>query len=220
MNFSLKGCFLALLLPIYAHALVIQINQPIDFAKRNGEMSGYVVFKKRVHKELLALGKYQVSKNKKNVLFSITHIKKGEDYKTLSAQPSAIKETKGKTGLKKGTRIVLGGEDNAQIANLLGLNKETYRTSKGGSGFSATNTKGSSGANNGNANGSVSNTRDNLMGTQGIGNNPFPTIAGGNTSPTSVSVGGGSYTGGLGNYGGLGSNSFMPLPFPEDISRA
>lgn len=218
MNFSLtKWCFWALLLPIYAHALVIQIDHGIDFSKRKGDLSGYVVFDKRVHKELLALGKYQVSRNKKSVLFTITHIKKAENYRTLSAQPSAIKETRGKRGLKKGTRIVLGGENNAEIANLLGVDKQAYRASRGGRGFSTANsTTGSSvgsAANTGN--GSIAKgTQDSMVGTQGIGSNPFPAIGGGNTSSTSSVSNGYPLGSGL----GLGGRSIMPLPFAEGIN--
>ncbi|MFC3848518.1 collagen-like protein, partial [Helicobacter baculiformis] len=130
-------CFLAWIAPLCLHALVIQTNHKIEFSKKSGVLSGFVVFNQRAHRELLALGKYQVSKNRKNILLTITHIKKREDYKTLSAQPSAIKEIGGKRELKKGTRIVLAGEDNAEIANLLGVNKQAYRSQKGGVGLAS-----------------------------------------------------------------------------------
>ncbi len=225
MNFSLiKWYFLALLLPICVHALVIQTNQNIQFSK-SGALTGYVVFQKRVHKELLALGKYQVSKNRKNVLFTITHIKKGENYKTLNAQPSAIKETRGKRGLKKGTRLVLGGENNAEIATLLNVNQEAYRASKGGGGFSPANstTGGSSGsigvgsaANTGNGS-TAKGMQDSMIGTQGMGSNPFPPIAGGNSSVSnSYPLGSGLP---LGSGVGLTGNSIMPLPLPEGINN-
>ncbi|GAA7559673.1 hypothetical protein JP0021_11210 [Helicobacter pylori] len=58
------------------------------------------------------------------------------------APPNAIKEIKGKLVLKKGTRIVLGGENDSEMSNAIGVSKSTYTSSKNGKGFSGSGTSG------------------------------------------------------------------------------
>ncbi|GAA8915012.1 hypothetical protein HpEKA44_03740 [Helicobacter pylori] len=89
-----------------SHALVIQTMQDWNLRK-NSEFKALVVVGNKVQENTIAMGNYKVSKNRANLSISVTHIKKGNDYKTLQSPPNAIKEIKSKLVLKKGTRIVL-----------------------------------------------------------------------------------------------------------------
>ncbi|GAA7729513.1 hypothetical protein JP0163_10310 [Helicobacter pylori] len=124
-----------------SHALVIQTMQDWNLRK-NSEFKAFVVVGNKVQENTLAMGHYKVSKNRANLSISVTHIKKGNDYKTLQSPPNAIKEIKGKLVLKKGTRIVLGGENDSEMSNAIGVSKSTYTSSKNGKGFSGSGTSG------------------------------------------------------------------------------
>ncbi|WP_425333765.1 hypothetical protein [Helicobacter pylori] len=126
-----------------SHALVIQTMQDWNLRK-NSEFKAFVVVGNKVQENTLAMGHYKVSENRANLSISVTHIKKGNDYKTLQSPPNAIKEIKGKLVLKKGTRIVLGGENDSEMSNAIGVSKSTYTSSKNGKGFSASGTSGTS----------------------------------------------------------------------------
>ncbi|GAA6931552.1 hypothetical protein HpHUE38_10940 [Helicobacter pylori] len=110
--------------------------------RKNSEFKAFVVVGNKVQENTLAMGHYKVSKNRANLSISVTHIKKGNDYKTLQSPPNAIKEIKGKLVLKKGTRIVLGGENDSEMSNAIGVSKSTYTSSKNGKGFSGSGTSG------------------------------------------------------------------------------
>ncbi|WRC67798.1 collagen-like protein [Helicobacter pylori] len=124
-----------------SHALVIQTMQDWNLRK-NSEFKAFVVVGNKVQENTLAMGHYKVSKNRANLSISVTHIKKGNDYKTLQSPPNAIKEIKGRLVLKKGTRIVLGGENDSEMSNAIGVSKSTYTSSKNGKGFSGSGTSG------------------------------------------------------------------------------
>ncbi len=124
-----------------SHALVIQTMQDWNLRK-NSEFKAFVVVGNKVQENTLAMGHYKASKNRANLSISVTHIKKGNDYKTLQSPPNAIKEIKGKLVLKKGTRIVLGGENDSEMSNAIGVSKSTYTSSKNGKGFSGSGTSG------------------------------------------------------------------------------
>ncbi len=124
-----------------SHALVIQTMQDWNLRK-NSEFKALVVVGNKVQENTIAMGNYKVSKNRANLSISVTHIKKGNDYKTLQSPPNAIKEIKGKLVLKKGTRIVLGGENDSEMSNAIGVSKSTYTSSKNGKGFSGSGTSG------------------------------------------------------------------------------
>ncbi len=98
-----------------SHALVIQTMQDWNLRKKS-EFKAFVVVGNKVQENTIAMGHYKVSKNRANLSISVTHIKKGNDYKTLQSPPNAIKEIKGKLALKKGTRIVLGGENDSEMS--------------------------------------------------------------------------------------------------------
>ncbi|GAA9350530.1 hypothetical protein TH0610_06110 [Helicobacter pylori] len=110
--------------------------------RKNSEFKAFVVVGNKVQENTLAMGHYKVSKNRANLSISVTHIKKGNDYKTLQSPSNAIKEIKGKLVLKKGTRIVLGGENDSEMSNAIGVSKSTYTSSKNGKGFSGSGTSG------------------------------------------------------------------------------
>ncbi|WP_212868014.1 collagen-like protein [Helicobacter pylori] len=124
-----------------SHALVIQTMQDWNLRK-NSEFKAFVVVGNKVQENTLAMGHYKVSKNRANLSISVTHIKKGNDYKTLQSPPNAIKEIKGRLVLKKDTRIVLGGENDSEMSNAIGVSKSTYTSSKNGKGFSGSGTSG------------------------------------------------------------------------------
>ncbi|GHQ56203.1 hypothetical protein JP0072_00440 [Helicobacter pylori] len=110
--------------------------------RKNSEFKAFVVVGNKVQENTLAMGHYKVSKNRANLSISVTHIKKGNDYKTLQSPPNAIKEIKGRLVLKKDTRIVLGGENDSEMSNAIGVSKSTYTSSKNGKGFSGSGTSG------------------------------------------------------------------------------
>ncbi len=124
-----------------SQALVIQTMQDWNLRK-NSEFEALVVVGNKVQENTLAMGHYKVSKNRVNLSIMVTHIKKGNDYKTLQSPPNAIKEIKGKLVLKKGTRIVLGGENDSEMSSAIGINKSTYTSSKNGKGFSGSGASG------------------------------------------------------------------------------
>lgn len=229
------------------HALVIQTMQDWNLRK-NSEFKAFVVVGNKVQENTLAMGHYKVSKNRANLSISVTHIKKGNDYKTLQSPPNAIKEIKGKLVLKKGTRIVLGGENDSEMSNAIGVSKSTYTSSKNGKGFSGSGTSGMGYASgygvtgNTSSNGSgVSSTSTNgiarsdgssgangsngidgtsgTSGYQGVGSNPFPPIAGsGSGSSGSSNSGYTPFMSGGGGIGGMGGG-FIPFPYSPGLQN-
>ncbi|WQT59236.1 collagen-like protein [Helicobacter pylori] len=226
-----------------SQALVIQTMQDWNLRK-NSEFKALVVVGNKVQENTLAMGYYKVSKDRANLSIMVTHIKKGNDYKTLQSPPNAIKEIKGKLVLKKGTRIVLGGENDSEMSSAIGINKSTYTSSKNGKGFSGSGASGmgyasgygdtgnntsSNGANgssmsgtsgtNGSrgANGSNgSNGTNGTNGYQGVGSNPFPPIAGsGSGSSGSSNSGYTPFT----SSGGSSGGGFIPFPYSPGLQN-
>ncbi|GAA8016695.1 hypothetical protein HpMS68_06180 [Helicobacter pylori] len=231
-----------------SHALVIQTMQDWNLRK-NSEFKAFVVVGNKVQENTLAMGHYKVSKNRANLSISVTHIKNAmNDYKTLQSPPNAIKEIKGKLVLKKGTRIVLGGENDSEMSNAIGVSKSTYTSSKNGKGFSGSGTSGMGYASgygvtgNTSSNGSgVSSTSTNgiarsdgssgsngangidgtsgTSGYQGVGSNPFPPIAGsGSGSSGSSNSGYTPFMSGGGGIGGMGGG-FIPFPYSPGLQN-
>ncbi|MDU9746558.1 collagen-like protein, partial [Helicobacter pylori] len=182
-----------------------------------------------------------------NLSISVTHIKKGNDYKTLQSPPNAIKEIKSKLVLKKGTRIVLGGENDSEMSNAIGVSKSAYASSKNGKGFSGSGASGmgyasgyggtsnNAGSNGTSANGvngtsgnngakgengsSGANGANGTSGYQGVGSNPFPPIAGsGNGSSGSSNSGYTPFMSGGGGIGGMGGG-FIPFPYSPGLQN-
>ncbi|WP_217613502.1 collagen-like protein [Helicobacter pylori] len=229
-----------------SHALVIQTMQDWNLRK-NSEFKAFVVVGNKVQENTIAMGNYKVSKNRANLSISVTHIKKGNDYKTLQSPPNAIKEIKSKLVLKKGTRIVLGGENDSEMSNAIGVSKSAYVSSKNGKGFSGSRASGmgyasgygdtsnNAGSNGTSANGvngtsgnngakgengsSGANGDNGTSGYQGVGSNPFPPIAGsGNGSSGSSNSG---YTPFMSEGGGIGSmgGGFIPFPYSPGLQN-
>lgn len=167
-NLKIKGMLKIMiflcLFPLFVQALTILTSKDTDLRKKQGKIEGYIVIKNKTRKDILALGEHKLSKDKKSVLFTITHIKKNQDYHTLDNQPSVIKERKGKKKLAKGTKIILAGENENEISQILGMDKKSYRSSKSGSSAPNQSSNGNSSSNN-SSSGSVA-------------GNPFPPIAG------------------------------------------
>lgn len=208
-----------------SHALVIQAMQDWNLRK-NSEFKAFVVVGNKVQENTLAMGHYKVSKNRANLSISVTHIKKGNDYKTLQSPPNAIKEIKGKLALKKGTRIVLGGENDSEMSNAIGVSKSTYTSSKNGKGFSGSGTSGTStngiAGSDGSSGTNGSNGANGSNGTnsyQGVGSNPFPPIAGSGSGSSGSSNSG--YTPFISEGGGIGSmgGGFIPFPYSPGLQN-
>ncbi len=229
-----------------SHALVIQTMQDWNLRK-NSEFKALVVVGNKVQENTIAMGNYKVSKNRANLSISVTHIKKGNDYKTLQSPPNAIKEIKSKLVLKKGTRIVLGGENDSEMSNAIGVSKSAYVSSKNGKGFSGSGASGmgyasgyggtsnNAGSNGTSANGvngtsgnngakgengsSGANGANGTSGYQGVGSNPFPPIAGsGNGSSGSSNSGYTPFMSGGGGIGGMGGG-FIPFPYSPGLQN-
>lgn len=224
MKWLLKLLICLVFFPYYSlNALTIITSNEIDLKKSEGELKGYVVFDGKTRKDLNALGKYKLSKNKKNVLFIVSHIKRNENYHTLENQPSLIKETKGKLKIKKGTKLILAGELENEISSILGTSKNNYRSYR--------NNEGSRGASQGNFSyGRGSNNSDGISGSSESGgsaiggsnnkndfNNPFPEFPDGNSNSNSGNTSGGYYPpisgGGNGN-----KNEETLIPIPPNTS--
>ncbi len=223
-----------------SQALVIQTMQDWNLRK-NSEFKALVVVGNKVQENTLAMGHYKVSKNRANLSIMVTHIKKGNDYKTLQSPPNAIKEIKGKLVLKKGTRIVLGGENDSEMSSVIGINKSTYTSSKNGKGFSGSGASGmgyasgygdtgnntSSTGSNGSSMSGASGTNDSrgangsngsngTNGYQGVGSNPFPPIAGSGSGSSGSSNSG--YTPFTSSEGGMG-RGFIPFPYSPGLQN-
>lgn len=83
-----------------SHALVIQTMQDWNLRK-NSEFKAFVVVGNKVQENTIAMGHYKVSKNRANLSISVTHIKKGNDYKTLQSPQTPLKKLKANWFLKK-----------------------------------------------------------------------------------------------------------------------
>ncbi|GAA7205221.1 hypothetical protein HpCK20_01930 [Helicobacter pylori] len=190
-----------------SHALVIQTMQDWNLRK-NSEFKAFVVVGNKVQENTLAMGHYKVSENRANLSISVTHIKKGNDYKTLQSPPNAIKEIKGKLVLKKGTRIVLGGENDSEMSNAIGVSKSTYTSSKNGKGFSGSGTSGMGYAS---GYGVTGNTSSNGSGVSSTSTNGIARSDGSSGANGSNGANGIDGTSGTSGYQGVGSNPFPPI---------
>lgn len=193
-----------------AQALVVQTTQDIDLKQQNGELKGRIIFNGKIKPNIEVLGNFKLSKNKKNILFSVTHIKKGENYHTLSNQPTTIKETKGKKKIPRGTKLVLAGELESEIANILGMRKEEYRAGKGkiGAGGNGSNGSSSSKGFGGIGGGYYANNSNSSNGSNGGGNfgNSDNGIGDGSGGGIEDGTNGGGSSGGNGGGGNGNSN--------------
>lgn len=193
--------FFILLMITQAQALIILTNKAINFnQKKSGVLKGNIVLGNKVQKAI-GVGNYKVSSNGKEVVFNISSIIKDNQTHNLSSQPSVIKPLKGKKVLKKGSKLILAGENQEEIAKIFGISLQDYQKKSGtnatsnssSSNSSAGSSSGSSGSSSG---GGSSNSGGSFGGSGSFG-----------SGVSSGSYGGGSSNSG-GSFGSSGSGSF------------
>ena len=116
-------CYVVLL-----HSLTIQTNKPLELKEKQGILVGTIIINNQLQ-DAKAIGSYQLSSNKKSVLFSIEKILKDDQIHRLSSRPSAIKQVKNKK-IPKGSKIILAGENEEEIAQIFGLQARHYQDAK------------------------------------------------------------------------------------------
>lgn len=133
-----------ILLTTQAQALIILTNKAINFNTKSGTLKGNVVLGNKIQRAV-AIGKYKVSSNGKDVVFNISSIIKDNQTYNLSSEPSVIKPIKGNKILKKSSKLILAGENQEEIARIFGIPLEDYQKKSGTKATSInTNTSGSS----------------------------------------------------------------------------
>lgn len=133
-----------ILLTTQAQALIILTNKTINFNTKSGTLKGNVVLGNKIQRAV-AVGKYKVSSNGKDVVFNISSIIKDNQTYNLSSEPSVIKPIKGNKILKKSSKLILAGENQEEIARIFGIPLEDYQKKSGTKATSSnTNTSGSS----------------------------------------------------------------------------
>lgn len=180
--------FFTLILTHQAHALIILTKTAINFNTKSGVLKGNVVLGNKIQKAI-AIGNYKISSNGKNVVFNISSIAKDNQKHNLSSQPTLIKPIKSQRFLKKGSKLILAGENQEEIAKIFGISLEDYQKK---SGTKATSSKGSSG-----------NSSSSLGSSSG----------GSSSSSSSGTSGSGSSMGGFGSNSSSGSDygsSYIP----------
>ncbi|PAF49634.1 hypothetical protein BKH41_01900 [Helicobacter sp. 12S02232-10] len=180
-------------------ALMIITDKDINLSKKQGALRGRVVFDNKVY-PAIAIGDYKLSSDRKSAAFMVREIKTNNQTHSLSSNPSTIKEVKNAKKLQKGSKLILAGENQEEIAKILGIDINAYKQ-KGGvitdNGNSSKNgTNGNSATNSGNSGG---------------GNNSY-------TSP--FSSGNGDFSGSSGSYipsnnGNNSSNVPNPVIVPN-----
>lgn len=113
-----------------AQALIILTNKAINLNTKSGILKGNVVLGNKIQKATVT-GKYKVSSNGKDVLFNITSIIKDNQTHNLSSVPSVIKPIKGHKILKKGSKLILAGENQEEIARIFGISLTDYQKKSG-----------------------------------------------------------------------------------------
>ncbi|AFI04132.1 hypothetical protein [Helicobacter cetorum] len=225
--FNVLKCFLALMLGLsffitQANALVIITDKEINLNKtKEGILKGYLIFEHKVL-PIKTIGSYKLDSRQKNVAFNVSKIIKDDQTYTLSSVASAIKEIKNNKRLRKGSKLILAGENQQEIAQILGISLEAYQQ-KGSGGVgnrraTSSSSGGTSGAYGGSAYGGVGGTSGSgasggaNAGVGGYSNNSFNDNSSGLGSG---SMGSGGVYGG-GTIGGMGNGMYpMPLPYGE-----
>lgn len=213
---SLAIAFFAVcLLQTQVLALVMVTDKEIALKNSSGELSGYMIVNGRVMRNLKILGNYKVLKNKKSIVFAVTHIKKNQNYHTLSNQPTTIKEIKGAKKIKKGTKLILAGESESEISQILGMSKDQYRDTKngesGGGGSSSSGGGGSYGSGSSSGGGYSSNGGYGSSGGVDGSSGGVDGSGGGNGNGGYYPPDSGSSSGGS-SGGGSSNNPFPDIP--------
>lgn len=140
-----------ILLTTQAQALIILTNKTINFNTKSGTLKGNVVLGNKIQRAI-AIGKYKVSSNGKDVVFNISSILKDDQTHNLSSEPSVIKNIKGNKILKKGSKLILAGENQEEIARIFGIPLTDYQKKSGtkatSSNANASNNSNTPGSNN------------------------------------------------------------------------
>lgn len=180
-----------------AQALIILTNKTINFnEKKSGTLKGNVVLGNKIQRAI-ATGKYKVSSNGKDVVFNISAIIKDNQTHNLSSEPSVIKTIKGNKVLKKGSKLILAGENQDEIAKIFGIPLEDYQKK---SGTKATSTNSSTPNS---SSSTVSSTTPSTSSSMGSG--------------SSTGSFGGSSTGGFsGSSGNDYGSGYIPNPSTND----
>lgn len=159
-----------ILLTTQAQALIILTNKAINFNTKSGTLKGNVVLGNKI-KRAIAVGKYKVSSNGKDVVFNISSIIKDNQTYNLSSEPSVIKRIKGNKILKKSSKLILAGENQEEIARIFGIPLEDYQKKSGTKATSSnTNTSGSSNSmGSSSSGGGISGSSSGFTGSSGSG---------------------------------------------------
>lgn len=159
-----------ILLTTQAQALIILTNKAINFNTKSGTLKGNVVLGNKIQRAI-AVGKYKVSSNGKDVVFNISSIIKDNQTYNLSSEPSVIKRIKGNKILKKSSKLILAGENQEEIARIFGIPLEDYQKKSGTKATSSnTNTSGSSNSmGSSSSGGGISGSSSGFTGSSGSG---------------------------------------------------
>lgn len=129
---KIKSIFLILSICFgIAQALTIQTTKALDLNKSKGILVGEVIVNNKIQKAK-AIGNYKLSSNRKSVLFTIEKIFKDDQIYKLASNPTAIKQLKNKN-IPKGSKIILAGENEEEIAQIFGMNAKEYQKAKNSS---------------------------------------------------------------------------------------
>ena len=166
-------------------ALTIQLNKPLELNKGSGVMSGEVIINNKLQKAK-AIGNYKLSSNRQSVLFTIEKIFKDDQIYKLSSHPTAIKQLKNRR-IPKGSKIILAGENEEEIAKIFGMNSQNYQKVKNSTSNPTTSSNQTTGSSN-----QQSPSNSSSSGS-GIGSSYYPTQSSNNgTNYYPVSGGSGS----------------------------
>lgn len=181
----MKKIILMLFLISSIQALTIQLNKPLELNKGSGVMSGEVIINNKLQKAK-AIGNYKLSSNRQSVLFTIEKIFKDDQIYKLSSHPTAIKQLKNRR-IPKGSKIILAGENEEEIAKIFGMNSQNYQKVKNSTSNPTTSSNQTTGSSNQQSPSSSSSSGS------GIGSSYYPTQSSNNgTNYYPVSGGSGS----------------------------
>ncbi|MFC3848499.1 competence protein [Helicobacter baculiformis] len=229
LGFAVFSLFLALF-PFSLEALNIITTNNINLRQTTGIIQGQVVLGQRVF-GVQAMGHY--ANRGRTLELEITQLVRGGRIFPLTQKARATQQTPSSLWIRKGSILVFGGENKAEIAKVLGISTETYNQASNASSnqnYIQTNNASASFGNNSNASNAPTGGLGEGIDRQGV----LGLDSGGSNSYTSDSVGGFSnnsfqITGGPGglqnsksmgpintNDGWTNQGGMYPLPLPLD----
>lgn len=188
------------------YALSIQITKPIELNKSKGVLVGEVIINNKLRKAK-AIGNFKLSTNRQSVLFTIEKIYKDDQIFKLNSHPTAIKQVRNRK-IPKGSKIILAGENEEEIAKIFGMSARNYQKTKtsnanptsGGNPSNPSNSDTGSISNNGGS-GNISSYYPNSSSNSGTQYYPVTDNGGGNNS-----------SGGNGNADSIYSSQYCKSP--------